>query len=1032
MIYPNDKKYPADAKQANDTRPVITSYEEFMDKAISNAFSEYVELNKDVIEQNAQDRYRDNQELGLINSRTYSNNIVDCAKQITGVLELQNRLDDYIRVSNDDYQKTMAMAVRRVTEPMFNKFAEDFLFSACYDAMDDVTRDYIISPEVKKILDDKKQDIEKAEEGKIENNQPVDINNCDFEDLPSLEQYNIISGVVKSFFDKDALKTPTGETIPETPAASQLLWTIKEEALDICNAVISSSSRIFGAKNYREDRDFNDLVQIYKKASEHNKNEESAYQFAVEATSSYENYANNSSGDTILIDHLNLVLENNPVVDLTAEKYLEKQQNGQLSAAETEWAEASVDSMLRSLYSDDELKALRRAGMDPAMGILVDGKPLKWFSDKEDIFNMNEAKSRFSITAKRKSEIVAKALNGSKIDVFKFIPDGEGGYKKGDIIPIKTDFAMKTEKRSFFTWLLEILGFIPTIKSKIKEANEDKREYHKNFSATPEELAEMPKDAAEIVQQSKRDEVATIMKVNAVNEAEQRKQLYLDFFGHLQPANTDENDGKSIFAKISDELNKTLSFTDQNGKGRQLLDITNRYPTHVNLAILYGLANGHTLEEITENSPQGTQLRQELGRRFIEDMSVMDFDKFVKEEEKEKAFNSDSEAKKAYIEYVFKRKENVEKFAIKAFEVIGRMPIMRLDPNNQTEFAKNYAKYGQITYIMQDFSQAFNTLYQNNIAPTDEKAKLLTNRGDAVYNYINSKIFPFKQTAACVKNYANFLSGDDFVGTGAPQFALYVNQAAMGKAALIYFNEQTQGMNTYNDLFDNEKVNAKISAVSTVLYDTDIDEDRANYYLNRLRSENETLNIDVNEDDGYIYNYNDRLKFSEIQKGKKEEYSRNMEKMSAYVDLEKTKENNELLSDKFEEAIDIQRDFLYNTPVFKEQLDRADFMNENKAWRKEAAVEAKNFARERGKKEKVRKAGFEAAKDAAAKAQKLAEEKAAPEEEKADAKEKAISFKEMENMEKGSEKKELVNKESEKKPLEKKPHELTPGMGGKS
>ena len=145
-----------------------------------------------------------------------------------------------------------------------------------------------------------------------------------------------------------------------------------------------------------------------------------------------------------------------------------------------------------------------------------------------------------------------------------------------------------------------------------------------------------------------------------------------------------------------------------------------------------------------------------------------------------------------------------------------------------------------------------------------------------------------------------------------------------------------------------------------------------------------------------------------------------MEKMSAYVDLDNIKENNELLSDKFEEAIDIQRDFLYNTPVFKEHLDRADFMNENRAWRKEAAVEAKKFARERGKKEGVRKAGFEAAKEAAAKAQKLAEERA-------DAKEKAISFKEMENMEKGSEKKELVKKESEKKP-----HELTPGMGGKS
>lgn len=1024
MIYPNDQKYPADAKQANDTRPVITSYKEYMDKAISNAFSEYVELNKDIFEQNAQDRYRDNQELGLINSRTYSNNIVDCAKQITGVLELQNRLDEYIRITRDDWQKTMAMAVRRVTEPMLNKFAEDFLFNACYDAMDDVTRDYIISPDVKKILDDKKQDIEKSEEGKIENNRPVDINNCNFEDLPSLEQYNIISGVVRAFFDKDALKTPTGEIIPETPAATQFLKTVNEEAVKICKAVMNSDSRSFGAKNDREKRDFNDLVQNYKETCKEYPDESFFYRESVMDSTSYDSYSDGLAGSDLFIDHLNLVLENNPVVDLTAEKYLEKHQNGQLSAAETEWAEASVDSMLRSLYSDDELRALRRAGMDPAMGILVDGKPLKWFSDKENIFNMNDAKSRFSITAKRKSDVVSKALNGSKIDVFKFIPDGEGGYKKGKIVPIKTDFSMKTEKRSFFTWLLEFLGITPSIKSKIKEANEDKREYHKNFGATSEELAEMPQDAAEIVKQSNRDEVATIMKVNAVNEAKQKKQLYLDFFGHLQHANTDENDGKSIVAKISDELNKTLSFKDQNGKERQLLDITDRYPSHVNLAIIYGLANGHTLEEITENSPQGTQLRQELGRRFIEDFSVMDFDEFVREEEKEKAFNSDSEAKKAYFEYVFKRKENVEKVAIKAFEAIGRMPIMRLDPNNQTEFAKNYSKYDQITNIMQDFSQAFVTLYKNSIAPTDERAKLLTNRGDTVYNYINSKIFPFKQTAACVLNYANFLSGDDFVGTGAPQFDIFVNQAAMGKTALEYFNEKTQGMNTYNDLFDNEEVNAKISAVSTVLYNTDMDEERANHYIDRLR-ENNTLDMDVHEDIGYIYNYNERLKFSEIQKDKKEKYSQNMEKMSAYVDLDNIKENNELLSDKFEEAIDIQRDFLYNTPVFKEHLDRADFMNENKAWRKEAAVEAKKFARERGKKEGVRKAGFEAAKEAAAKAQKLAEEKA-------DAKEKAISFKEIENMEKGSEKKELVNNESEKKPHEKKPHELTPGMVGKS
>lgn len=1025
MIYPNDKKYPADAKQANDTRPVITSYKEYMDKAISNAFSEYVELNKDIFEQNAQDRYRDNQKLGLINSLTYSNNIVDCAKQITGVLELQNRLDDYIRISNDNEQKTMAMAVRRVTEPMFNKFAEDFLFNACYDAMDDVTRDFIISPEVKKILDDKKKDIEKAAEGKVVNDQPVDINNCNFEDLPSLEQYNIISGVVRAFFDKDALKTPTGEIIPETPAATQFLKTVNEEAVKICKAVMNSDSRSFGAKNDREKRDFNDLVQNYKETCKEYPDESFFYRESILDSTSYDSYADGLAGSDLFIDHLDLVLENNPVVDLTAEKYLEKQQNGQLSAAETEWAEASVDSMLRSLYSDDELRALRRAGMDPAMGILVDGKPLEWFSDGENLSRLSEADSSISVKAKRKSDVVAKALNGSKIDVFKFIPDGEGGYKKGKIVPIKTDFSMKTEKRSFFTWLLEFLGITPSIKSKIKEANKDKREYHKSFNATPEQLAQIPQEAAEIAQMSKRDEIATTLKVNDVNEAKQREQLYLDFFGHLLPENTDKSDVDSIFPKVSNELNKAISFTNHNGETEKFLKISNRFPTHVNTAILYGMANGYTYEQMTENSPESTQLRQEVGRRFIEEFSVMDFDKFVKEKEKEKAFDSKSEAKKAYTEYVFKRKENLEMFCMKATEAFGRMPIMRLDPNNKTEFAKNYAKYDHIAHLLQDLFQVTEPLYQNTIAPTDERANLLTNRGEAVYNYMGSKLSPIRQTAACVMNYANFLSSDAFVGTSAPKHPLYVNQAAKGKAALLYFNEQTQGMNTYNDLFDNEEVSTKIDTISKELFQMDMDKGRANYYLNNLRSENAILPIDVNENDGYIYNYDTRDSFTTGLNEKIYEYRRNMEDMSAYVDLEKIKENNELVSDKLPEAFDIQHDLLYNTTVFKELLDRATFMNENKAWRKEAAVEAKTFALEREKKQNVKKAGFEVAKEAAAKAQKLAEEKA-------DAKEKAISFKEIENMEKGSEKKELVNKEPEKKPLEKKPHELTPGMGGKS
>ena len=170
---------------------------------------------------------------------------------------------------------------------------------------------------------------------------------------------------------------------------------------------------------------------------------------------------------------LDLTLEKNPIADITAEDFVRKQAAGTLSYSEIEWGESNIDHMLEGLYTIDELKALKRAGIDPAMGISADGEYFKWHNEPSiEIKNLSMLE-----TAKKKCEIVSKAINGGKLDVCKFTPDGKGGYTLSDPMPIKTDLSMKTEKRSFWTWLKQLFGIEVSIKDKVMEANKAPREY---------------------------------------------------------------------------------------------------------------------------------------------------------------------------------------------------------------------------------------------------------------------------------------------------------------------------------------------------------------------------------------------------------------------------------------------------------------------------------------------------------------------------------------------------------------------------
>lgn len=190
------------------------------------------------------------------------------------------------------------------------------------------------------------------------------------------------------------------------------------------------------------------------------------------------------------------------------------------------------------------------------MGVLVDGKAVNW---NEEIktptlnFQFNEIKKN----ADTKCAIAAKAMEGAKLDVCKFVPDGHGGFTNGPIVPVKTDMSMNTETRSFWTILKQLFGFVVTLKDKVKAANEAQRDY------------QIDPANAKTVSAARRSAEVTQIRNALARHSDNKSKLDLDFFSGAYNAYD-----KNRLEKINEGILSDLTYTDYNGVTR---DAYNRY-----------------------------------------------------------------------------------------------------------------------------------------------------------------------------------------------------------------------------------------------------------------------------------------------------------------------------------------------------------------------------------------------------------------------------------------------------------------------
>lgn len=716
------------------------------------------------------------------------------------LINSMNRFDKIIENMADPVQKAMGIAVRHFIFPEFEKCVKDGQIQEIKACMSELKENFEIPAEVSREF----RGLVKASDRNISGDmKKVIANKCvdlHYGDVPQEDRLNTLNVLMSTFSDRNIFTGFDGKKrVNQTQPMTDILEIVNGNAEEILKIAKGEKSDAFKKATPEEERDLASIKDIYKKMGPA---EKEAFENSVRGFTKIENYANMDI--TPNVTTANLVFDKNPIVDLTAESFVEKQKSNDLSPTETEWGETNIDRMVKALYTDDELKTLEKAGIDPAMGVLVDGKAVNW---NEEIktptlsFRFNEIKKN----ADTKCAIAAKAMEGAKLDVCKFVPDGHGGFTNGPIVPVKTDMSMNTETRSFWTILKQLFGFVVTLKDKVKAANEAQRDYQID-----------PANAKTVSAARRSAEVAQIRNALA-RHSDNMSKLDLDFFSGAYNAYD-----KNRLEKINEGILSDLTYTDYNGVEQKALQGMDSSSSRASLAIMYGMSKGYTYEELTDKSADGANLRSRIGKEFVSEIKVMTYDEFAKSSNVEK----NDVTRDAYNRYLLDRVQNIEKVCANSYDTLIKQPITRLDPSNHREFTDNFIKQYALGKMAMDFSQSYATLKENKIAPTNGEAQKATDRAGAVFDFTSGRIQPFIKLQGCLESYLWYMSSDTYLRektdniTAKTKDGIFAYCSGKAKGILSYFYNNSDDMRTVADYLDDKKVGYEVSALSSLVNDT--------------------------------------------------------------------------------------------------------------------------------------------------------------------------------------------------------------------
>ncbi len=756
-------------------KKTIKNFEDFKRIAVEKAFGEKAEFSQKMWEESLKKRY-ENDEISFRVSEFDNGNII----RDKGVLELfsnMERLDDYIKNEKDLAHKTAAVATRHVISAGLNDLLNQYTYSGIDEVYDQIAEEYDISEEVAQAYQNTRNQYLQASENR---NRNIPLSEASLGQLNAQEKTDVYNKVVSSFFDTEVWKDENGNVIRPSKAANEVLGDVTAYALQMDNDAVLGDNEYHEVSVYDDEFEKEYVEELTKEfASEKDIFKES--EIAQRIRDFKDNFVDFSmTGNRQDLDEVYLTLDKSPLADIRMEEFVKNQKADKLSHIELDWAESNLDRMVNSLYTKDELRALKQAGIDPAMGILVDGKPVNWYGKGSHRFDTQFKGNNPLENAKVKAEIVSKALQGSKIDICKYKINDRGEVESDKIVPVKTDATIKERKWSFIRWLMEFFNFRSKTEmlDKIKDANEAKRDYTDYYNQKREyekqvaegktgiEAPEKPRS----IDDAERRVVTTKARATIAMKEEYYDRFAKDFFGEIAV------DGK-VFRGFN--LREAFQYTDASGSINPALLTMTRKPTVVHMALLYGMSKGHSLNEMLDI--KNGELRKKIGKEFVEELHVKSYDWYLEstnknlykqfqelkeiwqEEDKEKSeeakkakqagkteetkkekearvkkdadklerevrkaeiMNNLKDSQKSYGKYLIDRREKLERFCLESAEAFKKQPIGVVSPFDTEAFIQNYPMLSMMGSMAKDWSQSLAIFERETIKDGDKEVEI--------------------------------------------------------------------------------------------------------------------------------------------------------------------------------------------------------------------------------------------------------------------------------------------------------------------
>lgn len=381
-----------------------------------------------------------------------------------------------------------------------------------------------------------------------------------------------------------------------------------------------------------------------------------------------------------------LVMNPNVIADVTADNYSESIHRENPSRASLEWGAATFDNMMESLYNADQWAAVKMDRINLLGSVFLNGKPAT------DMFPARGEEETSEEYQKRiKSEIVAYALEGRGSIHVSPCRKERGEYIFKDPIPVKTKVNLE-EKVSYWNRFLRFFRI-----KKVETKKEKSERVSLETLNRRDHLDEAKRNVDRLVERENIRQMAI-----GVDELSEMciHQGDRDFFGFLV---SDEN-----YPDVSDEISKAVIALSEAEVSREtgkkmgmegkikLLETMGREHTRVDMVRLFAMTKGMSLKEVLSSDPALRDRKREIGREFMDMISLKSEEEFLKE----------TEGKGDYVVYYSQKARPVYDMLKAQHLALGNIPydfFKRTDPKDLLE---RYGEYRFAGSVSQDLRQS--------------------------------------------------------------------------------------------------------------------------------------------------------------------------------------------------------------------------------------------------------------------------------------------------------------------------------------